>query len=79
MLYKINDKYYIKVQGYYKQVKVTKDGNNLDIQPVTRGLYSKIEVARAKNVNIVDINKENFNRNKSIFKIKINFYQLNDK
>lgn len=62
MLYKINDKYYIKVQGYYKQVKVTKDGNNLDIQPVTRGLYSKIEVARAKNVNIVDINKENFNR-----------------
>ena len=31
MIYKIDDKFYIKVQGYYKEVSVKTDGDNLDI------------------------------------------------
>lgn len=34
MLYKIGNKFYIKVQGYYKEVDIKVDGDNLDITPV---------------------------------------------
>ena len=33
MIYKIDNKYYIKVQGYYKEVDISIKGNNLDIKP----------------------------------------------
>jgi len=42
MLYKIDDKFYIKVQGYYKEVDVKVDGDNLDINLVPNG--DEIEV-----------------------------------
>lgn len=42
MLYKIDDKFYIKVQGYYKEVDVKVDGDNLDINLVPNG--DQIEV-----------------------------------
>lgn len=56
MLYKIDNKYYIKVQGYYKQVDVKVNGNNLDITP--NG--NEIEILNAKNVEALDtrINKD---------------------
>lgn len=65
MLYKIDDKYYIKVQGYYKEVTVSGRGNNLDIKPKSG---SKIEVAKAKNVKVVDTEKENFNKSSKLNK-----------
>jgi hypothetical protein len=37
MLYKIGNKFYIKVQGYYKEVDVKVNGNNLDIAPIENG------------------------------------------
>ena len=37
MLYKINNKFYIKAQGYYKEVDVKVDGDNLDINLVPNG------------------------------------------
>lgn len=37
MLYKINNKFYIKVQGYYKEVDAKVDGDNLDINLVPNG------------------------------------------
>lgn len=42
MLYKIGKKFYIKVQGYYKEVDVKVDGDNLDVAPVING--DEIEV-----------------------------------
>lgn len=33
MLYEIDNKFYIKVQGYYKGVDVTVNGNDLEITP----------------------------------------------
>ena len=37
MLYKINGKFYIKVQGYYREVDVKVDGDNLDVTPMPNG------------------------------------------
>ena len=37
MLYQIGKKFYIKVQGYYKEVDVKVDGDNLDVAPVPNG------------------------------------------
>ena len=37
MLYKINGKFYIKVQGYYREVNVKVDGDNLDVTPMPNG------------------------------------------
>lgn len=42
MLYKIGKKFYIKVQGYYKEVDVKVDGDNLEVAPVING--DEIEV-----------------------------------
>lgn len=42
MLYQIGKKFYIKVQGYYKEVDVKVDGDNLDVAPVING--DEIEV-----------------------------------
>jgi hypothetical protein len=42
MLYKIDDKFYVKVQGYYKEVDVKVDGDNLDVNLVPNG--DQIEV-----------------------------------
>lgn len=42
MLYQIGKKFYIKVQGYYKEVDVKVDGDNLDVAPVKNG--DEIEV-----------------------------------
>lgn len=33
MIYKIDNKFYIKVQGYYKGVDVKFNGDNLDLTP----------------------------------------------
>ena len=37
MLYQIGKKFYIKVQGYYKEVDVKVEGDNLDVAPVKNG------------------------------------------
>ena len=37
MLYKIDGKFYIKVQGYYREVNVKVDGDNLDVTPMPDG------------------------------------------
>lgn len=37
MLYKIDGKFYIKVQGYYREVNVKVDGDNLDVTPMPNG------------------------------------------
>lgn len=42
MLYQIGKKFYIKVQGYYKEVDIKVDGDNLDVAPVKNG--DEIEV-----------------------------------
>lgn len=42
MLYQIGKKFYIKVQGYYKEVEVKVNGDNLDVAPIPNG--DEIEV-----------------------------------
>ena len=42
MLYRINGKFYIKVQGYYIEVNVNLEGDNLDVTPKSNG--EKIEI-----------------------------------
>ena len=37
MLYQIRNKFYIKVQGYYREVNVKVDGDNLDVTPMPNG------------------------------------------
>ena len=54
MIYKINDKYYVKVQGYYKEVSINKSAKGLEIKPVQN---SKIEVSTVKKYDIVDLKK----------------------
>lgn len=54
MIYEINGKYYVKVQGYYKEVAVNRTAKGLEFKPVEN---SKIEILKAKKVNVVDIKK----------------------
>ena len=42
MLYRIDGKFYIKVQGYYIEVNVNLEGDNLDVTPKSNG--EKIEI-----------------------------------
>lgn len=60
MIYKIKNKYYVKVQGYYKEVRVDKNGDNLDVTPITNA--KKLEITKVKDAVIVDPKKENFNK-----------------
>lgn len=46
MIFRIGEKFYIKVQGYYKEVDISIEGNNLAIKP--NG--NEIEVSNVKNV-----------------------------
>ena len=57
MIYKINNKFYLKVQGYYKEVDIKVDGDNLDITP--NG--NEIETYNVGNVEVFDVkvNKNN--------------------
>lgn len=58
MIYDIDGKYYIKVQGYYKEVELRLIGGNFDIKPKN----NKIEVTVVKNANVVNINSKAFKR-----------------
>lgn len=60
MIYKIKNKYYVKVQGYYKEVRVDKNGDNLDVTPIANA--KKLEITKVKDAVIVDPKKENFNK-----------------
>lgn len=60
MIYKIKNKYYVKVQGYYKEVKVDRNGDNLDVTPIKGG--KKLEITKCKDAVVVDPTKENFNK-----------------
>ena len=51
MLYKIDNKFYIKVQGYYKEVDIKVNGDNLDITP--NG--NEIEVSNVKHFETYDM------------------------
>jgi len=69
MIYKIDNKFYIKVQGYYKEVDLKIDGDNLDITP--NG--NEIEITNVTNVKVYDMryNKKDIineisNKNKDI-------------
>ena len=62
MIYKINNKYYVKVQGYYVEVSITNKNGSLDIKP-NKNKNTRIEVSKVKNAVIVNIKKENFNQN----------------
>ena len=44
MLYKINDTFYLKVDGHYVGVEITIQGDDLDIKPTS----NKIEIASVK-------------------------------
>ena len=55
MVYKINNKYYLKIQGYYKEINVIPKGDDFEIKVKPN---SKIEITKAKNVNTVDLKKE---------------------
>lgn len=63
MVYKINNKYYIKVQGYYREVEIIPQGDSFDIKPMTSA-DSKIEVTTVDNVDIVDLKTEDFKKDK---------------
>lgn len=58
MIYDINGKYYIKVQGYYKEVELNLSGSNFDIKPKK----NKIEITVVKNAKVVNINSDDFKR-----------------
>ena len=60
MIYKIKNKYYVKVQGYYKEVRVDKNGDNLDVTPIANA--KKLEITKVNDAVIVDPKKENFNK-----------------
>ena len=53
MLYKIDNDFYIKVQGYYVKVDVNVDGENLDVQPSKDG--KRLEVGNTNNYEIYDV------------------------
>lgn len=57
MIYQIGDKFYLKVQGYYKEVDIKVNGSDLDI--TLNG--NKIETTRVSDVKSFDmkINKDN--------------------
>lgn len=65
MIYDINGKYYIKVQGYYKEVELKLSGSNFDIKPKK----NKIEITGVKNAKVVNINSDDFKRD---FRMKRN-------
>lgn len=51
MLYRIGNKYYVKVQGYYKEVDIKVNGDNLEITP--NG--NEIEVTLASGVEVLNM------------------------
>lgn len=55
MLYCIKNKYYILVSGYYKEVQVTKDGNEYNVIPVEKA--KKIEASTVKDFTTVNVEK----------------------
>lgn len=63
MVYKIDNKYYIKVQGYYKEVEIIPQSDSFDIKPINSA-DSKIEVTTVDNVDIVDLKTEDFKKDK---------------
>lgn len=52
MLYEINNKYYIKVGGFYKEVIIDVVRDELVIKPTK----SKIEISEVSNYNQIDVN-----------------------
>lgn len=60
MIYKIKNKYYVKVQGYYKEVTVNRKGNDLDVKPVQGA--KKLEVTKDIKAIVVNPAKEDFNK-----------------
>lgn len=64
MLYRIGNKYYVKVQGYYKEVDLKVNGDNLEITP--NG--NEIEVTNVSNVEALDMNYHKENIMKAIEK-----------
>ena len=63
MVYKIDNRYYIKVQGYYREVEITPQGDSFDIKPINSA-ESKIEVTTVTDVDIVDLKTEDFKKDK---------------
>lgn len=54
MLYRIGNKYYIRVQGYYKEVTIKVKGDNLEITP--NG--NEIEVTKVSNAEMINAQTE---------------------
>lgn len=67
MVYKIDNKYYIKVQGYYKEVEIIPQGNSFDISPI-KG--SKLEVTSVENAELVKLESENFEKPVEVEEVK---------
>ena len=51
MLYKIDNKFYIQVQGYYLEVDIIIDGDNFDVKP--NG--NKLEVNDVSEYEVYDV------------------------
>ena len=66
MVYKIDNRYYIKVQGYYKEVEIIPQGNSFDILPING---SKIEVTGVTNAELVKLESENFEKKEEVEEI----------
>lgn len=54
MLYRVGTKFYIRVQGYYKEVDVSIEGDNLEVKP--NG--NEIEISSVKNVISYNVNSQ---------------------
>lgn len=62
MIYLINDKPYVKVSNYYKQVKVDMEGKELKITPIGG---AETRIVRPHPSDVVEINPIDFlNKNK---------------
>lgn len=57
MLYVIKGKYYILVSGYYKEVKIEKNGNSYDVIPVENANKTKIEASTVKEFSTISVDK----------------------
>lgn len=76
MIYVIKDKPYVRVAHYYKEVKITKNGENYNVYPVG-GIETRIEnpdINKIEKMSIIDYykinnsNKKNNKQNNSSFK-----------
>lgn len=58
MIYKIDSKYYVKVQGYYIEVTPKVTADDIRFVPSKDKDAKKIEVSKAKNVEVLSFPRD---------------------